>query len=716
MKKQLLLMGAFALVCSAMFAQNKSRVRMATSSDGIQKTKKVENIASEPKSTNVNVASNGTEMPLGQKFASSQNAFTSLVSESSCLSATTSINTAGGIGNGIIAFTCRKSSLWSIDGGGTGNFAYTKWTKNYGLTWDSMVVITPAAVGVNVRYPSGAILNPTGNTADSNVVMLASAPLVGSPSWVGNAYTSSRLRSAAGAPTMPSAGGNNLSQLVEQGAAVTEKDAFPRQSWYASSDNKGRVLADLYDGNGYGDGVTITRGMRLITGTYNPTTKSTAWSKDSFSINSAPSDPKRLNLEIVAPGTPEFSGAGLTAWSSNGQVGYVVTTGVEEAYDSAVVATTELYGTYMPIVYKTTNGGTTWARYAQNFDWTFDTLGNNPNPGIKQLFDSAANKILPNGSSKWMPFLWTSEGYGAVVDANNNLNIMCYIKSNARITASLLGRAYLASGSIFNLRTTASGSWEAVYVDDLVTELASGATTGRCVTSNPWIDVTLSARIQASVSPDGNKVSAIWVDAVDTTGLATDSIAGVNIPCNITPDIKGASINVATNLKTEPKFFTPFSVGSDDFWIYVSKNSVQTASDTVRVPVVSATGAAIIAGGASTYNSGARIDHYFYRDAYFANSEYTKPALILGIDKNTAVAKNLVSVYPNPTKSEVNLRVSTSAKNVTFEMVNVLGQKVFASKGIAGNNRFNVSNLQSGAYFANVTVDGVKSTQKIIIE
>ena len=82
--------------------------------------------------------------------------------------------------------------------------------------------------------------------------------------------------------------------------------------------------------------------------------------------------------------------------------------------------------------------------------------------------------------------------------------------------------------------------------------------------------------------------------------------------------------------------------------------------------------------------------------------------------ENPALVDGL-QIFPNPASSE--LKVRSVTKTDLVEMYNVLGQKV-ASQHIADNTAVvDVSNLNQGVYFANISLEGiVKSTRKIIIK
>jgi hypothetical protein len=97
----------------------------------------------------------------------------------------------------------------------------------------------------------------------------------------------------------------------------------------------------------------------------------------------------------------------------------------------------------------------------------------------------------------------------------------------------------------------------------------------------------------------------------------------------------------------------------------------------------------------------------------FGNSSVCE---VLSIQNGGLKIEDVVRLYPNPSNGQLNLKVKAAAKNVSIEIVNLVGQSVYASKVAVGLNKINVTSLNPGVYFANITVDGVKTSQKLVIE
>ena len=61
--------------------------------------------------------------------------------------------------------------------------------------------------------------------------------------------------------------------------------------------------------------------------------------------------------------------------------------------------------------------------------------------------------------------------------------------------------------------------------------------------------------------------------------------------------------------------------------------------------------------------------------------------------------ENGISIYPNPANSNLTI---VNAENANIEIVNALGQVVYASENISGEHTIDISNLSNGTYFVKV--------------
>lgn len=72
-----------------------------------------------------------------------------------------------------------------------------------------------------------------------------------------------------------------------------------------------------------------------------------------------------------------------------------------------------------------------------------------------------------------------------------------------------------------------------------------------------------------------------------------------------------------------------------------------------------------------------------------------------------------IKVYPNPAEDILNIEIPESKRNFSVEITDTSGKLVSKTEN---ETRINVSGLASGNYFCTITINGEKTTRKIIIE
>ncbi|WP_221259169.1 T9SS-dependent M36 family metallopeptidase [Flavobacterium okayamense] len=78
--------------------------------------------------------------------------------------------------------------------------------------------------------------------------------------------------------------------------------------------------------------------------------------------------------------------------------------------------------------------------------------------------------------------------------------------------------------------------------------------------------------------------------------------------------------------------------------------------------------------------------------------------------------KELIKVYPNPSNGMLNLRVNNYSGELTVEMFDLNGRKVFSNTdgNFSVEKSLNINSLQSGVYLLKLTGDNLTFTQKVI--
>ncbi|MBK6983481.1 MAG: T9SS type A sorting domain-containing protein [Bacteroidetes bacterium] len=89
--------------------------------------------------------------------------------------------------------------------------------------------------------------------------------------------------------------------------------------------------------------------------------------------------------------------------------------------------------------------------------------------------------------------------------------------------------------------------------------------------------------------------------------------------------------------------------------------------------------------------------------------------LLNGVDEN-GTQHTFFSLYPNPNNGNFNILNENTEKELSLDIYNLLGEKVYY-QGITEQNSVLNLNLKSGVYFVNV-IDkkGNKAVQKIIVQ
>jgi hypothetical protein len=76
-----------------------------------------------------------------------------------------------------------------------------------------------------------------------------------------------------------------------------------------------------------------------------------------------------------------------------------------------------------------------------------------------------------------------------------------------------------------------------------------------------------------------------------------------------------------------------------------------------------------------------------------------------------------VNIYPNPTKSIINISTENIVDKTNLTITNILGESIFTKNySSLKNEKIEINNLPSGLYLINITSGKFKKTEKLIIE
>ncbi|HTF03698.1 MAG TPA: T9SS type A sorting domain-containing protein, partial [Bacteroidia bacterium] len=369
------------------------------------------------------------------------------------------------------------------------------------------------------------------------------------------------------------------------------------------------------------------------------------------------------------------------AFSTNGQTGYAVFFGVQ------ALASTPETRSFQPIVYSTTDGGTTWSAAWAPFDYS--TIG------------IISQNIIPTSAGDVKPWFSMNNGSDAVVDNNGNLHIVCTVESGYSDHDDSLGYtstfsnipAGMAHHYIYDVYTTGANTWDAILIDSLVTT----NTTTASIFSYMSTPLDIDARIQVSSSPSRDHLFYFWADS-------DPSLAGGE---NAFGNLYGVGVDWTTNMRTAREQFT----FTDDAYFFYASNNALISGSTYSIP---ATNSIDRDGSHATENT---FDHYYINTVSFDESDFT---LAIGI--NEAVASfGTVATYPNPANEAVNVNITLNNNEaVVVTMYNALGQAVVTeSRNMnAGANtiQLNTANLEAGVYYLTVSAGTASTTSKVVIQ
>ena len=595
-----------------------------------------------------NAGPNTIQSP-GVKFTSSYNAYTLLYSSSHCLTADQALNA--------VMFTHRISQDWSADANVASGYGEYSWSTNYGTTWDSSYFADQTNLGnKRFRYPSGAIINPAGNTNVANALNVATGPYTSGTNWDGYFGNYQMMVNGAGSST----------SIFDNGVG-TPALAFPRISITSYDDSSAWVSGGFYT-----DPIAATGylGANLMKGKWNGT--ALTWSFDSI----------LPNFHQDATGANDAFTQSFVGFSPNGQIGYQVFFGVDGS------ATTSQTRTFSPITYKSTNGGATWNLLPVN---DFSTI-----PAISTY-------LIPASDGNLKPWFDQSQGADIVVDNNGELHIVCTISSGSSDDNDSLGYSWTLTGQngttakhyIYDVHTSPTG-WDAWLIDSLMT--TTSTSNSIFVDGSTGLPIATDARIQMSHTTDRSKLFFAWVDS-DPLVFAGE---------NALPDLKAVGFDLSSGLKTPVTQFTT----SQDFYFHYVSNVTLVSGNTYSIGVTNS----IDRNG--SHDVITTFDHYFYEGCKFNTSDFT--VQFVGVNEQAANFGSLnIYPNPAKDQINLNVNM-VSGENVSFQITNSLGQVVLVENRslVNGNNnvQLNTSKLTSGVYFVTIASETSKVTSKIVIQ
>jgi hypothetical protein len=563
----------------------------------------------------------------------SANAYSLGVRQRTCVWADPRINTVSFIhradaatGSGILQADLSK------DGGAT-------WTKNGGPLYSP-----GTGKGANIRYPQGLIYNPPGNTvADNAFVTYCGATLnnTNTLGWGGNALGAWQISGLA--PAVQREDSTNAIQklFIPRGMTIT-----PQGSLFIL-DAAYRKLESGSD--------SFTDTLILTMGTFNTANKGFDYQRKFL-----PAPSSMDNSTNLPVGYADWR----IAFAPDGITGYVaLLTHNDYAFQPEKV--------YYPVVYKTTNGGTTWSGPI-NID-------------LKPLVDP----VLKSAGGKYT----SAFELDVIVDANGNPHLVTSV--HPATTTPWTVNTQPGQWGIFDIYSEDGGSTWKTY-------LLEKPMSFRTIYKSGVDELYEDNHPQTSSTLDGTKLFFSW-SCTDTAVFPT--------PENLYPDIKGAGYNVLTKKWTLVKDFTK---GTDAYGAVTFGNVSQwvfsNVAGTYELPIVYQK----MSASADILQP---VQYKYIKGAGFTDAEF----VLSSVNEQENEVFTLGQNYPNPfhTATSIDLQLKKTS-NVDIEVYNVMGQQVSdQNKHLpTGNHTMNIdgSNLKPGIYFYTVKIEGFAVTRKMIVE
>ena len=634
---------------------------------------------------------------------------------------------------GTISYTHRQNSDFP---GGSG-VIQTTWSEDAGLSWGNYVLQPTNDETQFNRYPSGLILDPTGNSDMANAQTVVTGPTTSSAAsgWVGNYFYNFALDGS---------GGREFNLLNTD----AEFSSFTRNSMMADKNNNVRVL-------GYED-----NGLILTTGEYDAIGQSYytdfAYASTASYYIGETVDANGVVTTPAAWGPVESLNLGDTIFYmtsenydlfSNGSIDSTWTNEIEIINyfdangDSLSVPDTLLVwnnianiqdaqGNWVPTTfeydtfYVELNGAvdSTLVQGTPGYYWTQQGL---ETEGLVEFYDysmafnengnigyvvhqgtDANGQIVPfvhyssDGGATWTQLdhdfsvieAYISPAYNGgidcTVDMNGDLHMISCLFEGDESVAEVYRKVY---DIVVN-----PADWNAHWIADINTE--------RVLDTDPMAihGIGYNHRIQAARSSDGSKVFAVWTDVnLEEFGEDIEKIEF--------PDIYAFGKDVETGLVTGVTNFTKYSqVEGSCFWMFTSPVTYDT-DNSFKFPTT------ISEAGNSELEA---MEHFYIDGISFDKDDFIIENWNMDV---TQIPSIEMDIYPNPASDFANLSLNMeSAGDVSISLLNAIGQEVFYSndtyKSGVHSVKIDLNGLEAGVYFYTVASENFSNTKRLVVK
>ena len=650
-----------------------------------------------------NISSNSINWKL---LCGSMNCYGQLVSQSRPLQYNDNVN--------VVSLIHRKSATYTASPSGDSNAGtiVAEISSNWGTSWDSTCLYANFEAG---RYPQGAVYAGPGNSNIANAYIVGSGPTVSNNNFTGDWYASKKL--AAPGSTLYNNAGDATPGAMKFISFAPQPGIAPhgwsRYGFSATDDGVVRSLALIEDDL---TGLSTMRGVAVVKGAFNAGVFT--WTTDSLIPNCV----------LDNGGSKQIFSAVQMAWNEAGTVGYVVIPG-------ALNSATGSNRGFQPIIYKTTNSGTSWA-LTSGIDFNAPTM----TVVLEHIAATASNPTLA------IPCVFGD--FDMTVDANNKLHIGTTLMSTFSPADDSLGfiGQFSNGGESYNWGHTpgnrpylydfigdGTGPWSVVFVDSMSSEGPSSSPTGDGYNDNPWdptgtggAKIEIDSRIQVGRTPDGQYITFSWVES--DTNFTSSAKKWNNLP-----DIKARLMSVGSGTNayqvspTEQNVTQyPTSVGPANPEV-ITRATLHYMSPTTGTAAVQTctAGRVVDIKTPFTITNSNPYSQLTNNTTWYttANLSYTYGICSIAnslVENSTNILDKSV-IFPNPASHSAYLTVEMPEKgNLNIGIYNIVGQlvKSIDAETTMGSNTLalDLNGIKTGIYMVKIKSGNISSTKKLIIE
>ncbi|MBA3662938.1 MAG: T9SS type A sorting domain-containing protein [Bacteroidetes bacterium] len=566
-------------------------------------------------------------------------------------------------------------------------------TTNGGAAWDSTCFWSDGTSPG--RYPQGAIYSAPGNTLLSNAYVVGSGIVTDGTNWIGSWVASKQL--GAGNYNNTASAAPNAMQVLSNTAPYPSTDKMDYAAYSFATTNDGKVRTIGYiceDINAVSIGL---RGFRIATGTFNAGVFN--WTGDSIIPTT----------ELRTDNSKHLGFMPVMAWSQDGMTGYAIAVGVK-------AGTIGSNRGYQPIIYKTINGGTSWALLS-GIDFSVPT------------YSTILKRLEPvAGSTVVVPSVNTAEGFDATVDMNGNLHMACVLNSSSNTNIDSLDYTQTFTPEnyswdftpgkkpyLYDFYGNGTSAWKYLTIDSLTSEGPSDISTNPGYLDNPWdIDagskVRSGSRIQLSRTPDGKFIIYTWAESNPAF-----TIGGKN--WNNIPEVKTRLVEITGSLYSiSPTKVNVTPIGTPvntKAMFHFSAPVVSAQTYTSSTSVTFTLPVAVV--NSNPYSQLTANTHWYSN----ANLNFVLP--IPTEVKVNANETNDASVYPNPTNESTTLTIDLKENTlVEISIFNIIGKevkKVSSNCNVGSNNiHLEMTGFSKGIYLLNIKAGNTVTTKKVVVQ